>query len=334
MLSFDELWERLNREDESIEIEARTGSEIGGSVLETVSAILHETRYAETKGTGIRAIREAMDRHDLAPPFFESDREKDTFTATFLFHHLLSAEDLDWLDCFRSLQLSAEEQKALVFVREVGAINNAAYRDINRVETLAASGHLRRLRDLGLLEQRGQGRATYYVPAAGLLAGAGAECTEPAGVSPGRGPANVPSSEPNVPSSDPNVPSSESDVPSSCDAGGVPARRGPLPPEVLAAVQALGARPPAGRVRQLLLHVSETGFWRAEELGCLFRRDPLHLQKRYLSSLVTQGLMEYAFPDEPTHPLQAYRTVVQPDVRGGPGTRKDAGPGRQGGRDD
>ena len=45
--------------------------------------------------------------------------------------------------------------KALIFVREVAAISSAACRDINRVETLVASGHLRRLRDLGLLDQKG-----------------------------------------------------------------------------------------------------------------------------------------------------------------------------------
>ncbi len=59
--------------------------------------------------------------------------------------------------------VSEDEQKALVFARETGAINNAAYRDINRVETLVASGHLRRLRDLGLLEQKGKSVGAFYV---------------------------------------------------------------------------------------------------------------------------------------------------------------------------
>ena len=63
-------------------------------------------------------------------------------------------------------------QKALVFVREMGAINNSAYRDINQTETLIASGHLRRLRELGLLLQKGKSSATYYVPTDRLLSGA------------------------------------------------------------------------------------------------------------------------------------------------------------------
>jgi ATP-dependent DNA helicase RecG len=105
-----------------------------------------------------------MDQYELAPPFFESDREKDTFTAYFLFHHLLSAGDLAWLDGFRIHNLTSEEQKALVYVREIGALNNALYRAINHVEAQSASRDLHRLRDLGLLRQRGQGRGTYYTP--------------------------------------------------------------------------------------------------------------------------------------------------------------------------
>lgn len=139
---------------------------------EKIAAVLHETRFAETKGSGIRAMREAMSRVNLEPPTFESDREKDNFVVTFLFHHFLNEDDVRWLGQFAELHLSEDEEKALVFAREMGAVNNSAYRDINQLETLIASGHLRRLRDLGLLEQKGKGSATYYVPTGRLLAGA------------------------------------------------------------------------------------------------------------------------------------------------------------------
>ena len=67
------------------------------------------------------------------------DRDKDTFVVTFLFHHFLSPEDVKWLGNFADLELSEDEQRALVFVREVGAINNSAYRDLNRVEIRRAA---------------------------------------------------------------------------------------------------------------------------------------------------------------------------------------------------
>ena len=42
MLTFDEIWKRLNESDESIEIEAKTAQQIGASVLETISAFSNE----------------------------------------------------------------------------------------------------------------------------------------------------------------------------------------------------------------------------------------------------------------------------------------------------
>jgi ATP-dependent DNA helicase RecG len=109
-----------------------------------------------------------MAQANLSPPTFESDREHDLFVATF--HHFLNADDVKWLNKFAAFNLDDDERRALVFVREVGAINNAAYRDLNHVETLVASGHLRSLRDFGLLEQKGKSTQTYYVPTPLLMA--------------------------------------------------------------------------------------------------------------------------------------------------------------------
>ena len=58
--------------------------------------------------------------------------------------------------------------------RELGAIDNAAYRSINHTDTLNASVHLRRLRDLELLAMKGSGSRTYYVPGALFAIRAGA----------------------------------------------------------------------------------------------------------------------------------------------------------------
>jgi ATP-dependent DNA helicase RecG len=124
---------------------------------EKIAAVLHDAGLAETKGTGISAMRDAMAQANLTAPLFESDREKDTFTVTLLVYHLFGPQDLKWLSGFKDCSLSEDEARALIFVREVGAINNSAYRDINRLDTLTASGHLRRLRDLDLLEQKGKG---------------------------------------------------------------------------------------------------------------------------------------------------------------------------------
>ena len=64
-----------------------------------------------------------MVQHNLLPPTFESDRRPDQFVATFLFHHFLGADDLAWLRSLTTEPFSDEEARALVFVREVGAID-------------------------------------------------------------------------------------------------------------------------------------------------------------------------------------------------------------------
>lgn len=81
----------------------------------------------------------------------------------------MGAEDLAWLAKFKDLHLTIDEAKALVVVREAGALNNSTYRELTQVDTLSASQALRRLRDAGLLAQKGRGAATYYVPTDKLL---------------------------------------------------------------------------------------------------------------------------------------------------------------------
>jgi ATP-dependent DNA helicase RecG len=135
-----------------------------GSVTrnEKIAAVLHEIGIAETKGSGIRVMFDEMRKANLTIPLFESSKEKDSFTAKLLVHHLLSSEDIEWLAQFKHCFLSDDEARALIVLREVGEINNFIYRAINCVDPLTASQHLRRLRDASLLEQQGKGSATYY----------------------------------------------------------------------------------------------------------------------------------------------------------------------------
>ena len=51
-----------------------------------------------------------------------------------------------------------------MFLREVGAVDNRVYRQFAGCDTLKASAKLSMLRDAGLLEMKGRGKATCYVP--------------------------------------------------------------------------------------------------------------------------------------------------------------------------
>jgi ATP-dependent DNA helicase RecG len=148
----------------SIKAEEQLGEPGSETRNPRIAAVLHELNIAETKGSGIRAMRELMLEQGLLPPTFESSRHPDHFVATFLFHHLLGPDDVVWLRTLTSEPLNDEESRALIFVRERGAIDNAAYRSINGTDTLNASLRLRRLRDLNLLQMKGSGSRTYYIP--------------------------------------------------------------------------------------------------------------------------------------------------------------------------
>lgn len=137
-----------------------------GSMLRNprISEIFHDTNLAETKGTGIGAMRRLMKEAGLMPPTFESNHEANKFTARLLLHHFLSKENMEWLAQYAEFGLMNEQKLALVFVREVGAIDNATYRQLDSSITHArARLEIHKLCDLGFIEKKGQGRNTYYI---------------------------------------------------------------------------------------------------------------------------------------------------------------------------
>lgn len=135
-----------------------------------IADVFRDIHYAETKGTGISMMREEMKKANLTVPLIESNRSANLFVLTLLPHHLVTKQDIRWLSHFKSLNLSDEEARTLIIMREMGAMTNADYRTIHSVDTLTASTHLRKLRDHGLLEQKGGGSGTYYLPSRKLLA--------------------------------------------------------------------------------------------------------------------------------------------------------------------
>ena len=71
---------------------------------------------------------------------------------------------MEWLALYASFNLANEQKLPLVFVREVGAIDNATYRQLDSSITHArARLEIYKLCDLGFVEKKGQGRNTYYI---------------------------------------------------------------------------------------------------------------------------------------------------------------------------
>jgi ATP-dependent DNA helicase RecG len=129
-----------------------------------IAQMFYEIGWAEQKGTGIRAMQQAMDELSLTPPAFESDPQDRSFRVVFYRYHFMDESDLVWLERFEDLALDTAEQKALVYARKTGRIDNAAYRSLNQADTLTASRALTHLEGLNLLrrsEQR-RGPGVYY----------------------------------------------------------------------------------------------------------------------------------------------------------------------------
>ena len=269
----------------------------------TIAAVLHETDFAETKGSGIRTMRRLMEEAGLTQPLFESDREQDQFVATYLLHHFLSEEDLNWLKGFQHLALTDEQAKALIFLREVGAIDNAAYRNLNHVDTLTASKHLGQLKEWGLVVAKGGGKATYYQPT-GLLTEPGpsgeALTGEPAPLLRPERPAIAPDTQ--------GLPANTQGL--DANTQGLATDTQGLPSHLQAMIDNLGPRPRERRLRLILLMLCD---WReiapSELISLLPLKDVANLVRKHLSPMREQGWLAYTIPEMPTHPQQRYRTT-------------------------
>ncbi len=147
----------------SLKSEERLGEPGSETRNPFIAAVFHETNLAETKGSGIRAMRKLMVQAHLAPPTFDSDRNSNHFVSRLLLHHFLDEKDLIWLQNFSHLELSDGQKQALIFVREVGAIDNQTYRQMTDCDTLKASNELRTLKSYNLFTPKGKGKATYYI---------------------------------------------------------------------------------------------------------------------------------------------------------------------------
>jgi ATP-dependent DNA helicase RecG len=270
-----------------------------------LAAALYDTRFAETKGSGVRVMREICEQAGLAPPLFESDRGQDQFVVRLFFHHFLGPDDLAWLGRFKALQLTEADASALVGAREAGAIDNATWREINKVDTLAASHGLKKLRDAGLLQQNGRGSATWYRPTArmlgddeGLSSDLGGLASNPPGLSRDLG---ALSRDPD--SLDKAETERKAKVRQTLLAG--------LPGELAARVGALGRRSPPDAVRDVVLDLLRQRAWRLEELGQLLQRNPEYVRQKYVQPLLEAARIRMTRPEVPNDPQQAYRAVEE-----------------------
>jgi len=259
-----------------------------------IAAVFHDTNLAETKGSGIRAMRRLMEQAHLVLPTFESNREYNEFTVRMLLHHFLNEEDVSWLGSFDYLGLNDAQKQALIFVRETGAIDNQTYRQMADCDILKASAELRLLKNAGLIDSKGRGKATYYIPGLTLI---------PL-------PKELNTHGPEVNTHGPEVNTHGPEI----NTHGSTSEKNSLilemPPELQVKILRLKKRGQEIESLQLIiLEVCAIRPMKAEELATIFQKRVDYLRKKYLFPLLEQKKIRYLYPEMIKHPNQAYLTI-------------------------
>ncbi len=253
-----------------------------------IAAVFHDTNLAETKGSGIRAMRILMEKAHLVPPTFESSREDNEFTSRLLLHHFLDDNDLEWLKQFENFALADSQKQALIFVREVGAIDNTTYRQMADCDTLKASVDLRELKGYELLISKGKGKATYYIGGKALSTPLPAVNTPPLAL-------NTPPFD-NLSTPPPGLSTPPPDLSTP-------------PPGIFERISSLNKREhDKAKVEAIIMDLCEWKPLKASEIAGYFQKEESYFKRKYLSSMIAEKKLKYLHPEMINHPEQKYLT--------------------------
>lgn len=296
-----------------------------GSVTrnDTIARVCHDTKLAETKGSGIDRMWRKMVEAGLSRPTMESDRTAATFTIRLLLCHFFSEETLDWLKRFAAYELNDNQRTALVFLREVGAIDAVAYRQLTGCKPKLVAKELAGIKDQGLMIQKGRTRGTYYVPAGRLEESIeeslsdGEEENAPArdGNAPAQGesaPVRALTSKSSAATTTPQAVMSTArgvmmtpqTVMSTARSVMMTPRQGDIPDVLLKRIAALKRRVSGKVMQSVIVELCAVRAMGRIELSKILKRSPVTID-RLVVPLIGKEL-DYLYPMMPHHPRQAY----------------------------
>jgi ATP-dependent DNA helicase RecG len=253
-----------------------------------ISAIFHDTNLAETKGTGYKTMQKLMKAAQMMPPTFESNRQKNNFTLRLLFHNLLNKDDLLWLGNFNDKKLNDNQKSALVFLREVEAIDNNSYRQLTGASRSEAGIDLREMRNKNLIEQKNIGKLTYYLPTLSFWG------------------TMVDKSLTMVDKSLTMVDKSQTMV----DKNSINKLKEEIPDNIANLVRKTGKRSRNPKlIRKAILELCAWRDLSIAELAELLHRNEKYIKTHYIQSLIDEGEIAYTIPAMLTHPNQKYKTI-------------------------
>lgn len=219
-------------------------------------------------------MRRLMKDAKLMPPTFESDSSRNIFTTRILLHHFLSEEDVKWLSSLSVNDLTDAHKVAIIFLREVGAIDNITYRQLSGVSTKDASKDLKHLVKLNLIEQKGQGRQTYYIPSKELI---------------GLYSSNGATSDAYGATSDEKVATSDL-----------------FGERIFNKLNSLGRWSKRTELEQLIIEMCQRMPLSIEEIASLTKRNINYIRNKILPGLLRDKRISFTFPEMINHPNQKY----------------------------
>ncbi|MBR0036982.1 MAG: putative DNA binding domain-containing protein [Bacteroidales bacterium] len=274
-----------------------------------ISTIFHDTNLAETKGSGIRSMRGHMKKAGMMPPTFESNRSANQFTARLLLHHLLDNETIQWLASYADFLLNNEQRLALVFVREVGAIDNMTYRQLNSViNNQKASSDFHELCTKGLLEQKGQSRSTYYIAGENFVNGRAEGENSIGSRENDRAYGENNRATDTLNSRGGSLNGRATDTLNS-RGGSLNSRADQLPKDIEERIAKIGRRAKPEEMKGLVIELCNLRPMSLLELASILKRRPSSLRYLYVNPLVESGKLFYTIPAMLSHPDQKYTTV-------------------------
>ena len=270
--------------------------------------------YAKDQGEGIPRMFAEMADAFLPRPDVEVQGQQ--VMVTLRNTSTLTASDRRFVAGLGDAELSRGEFRALLMAYRRDRVDNARLRAAMGLDTLGASQLLRGLRDRDLLTLHSRGAASYYTLSPALREHIG-ESPSPTDrtelgtdghqLDPDRGEFTDPIDTNSAP-----IDTSSARIGGSSDAdrGELDADQGELDADVQSAIKELGARPRKERLRAVIEAICAAREWTTSgDIARFLSFSQRKLGSRHLMPMVQAGLLRRRFPDNPTHPQQAYRAT-------------------------
>jgi len=247
----------------------------------------------EKAGSGIDKIRQGWASQKWRWPLIHQQMRPDRVSLVLPMVSLLPEESLERLRAVLGPNLgglAGEEIQALVTADIEGTVTNLRLQQFSRQHTADLTKMLQDLCSKGLLVKDGYGRwASYQLSSARFPRSEGSQSSPHSGESSPHNEASPAQSEDSESKVDPVL----SD------------------PELLqiAAPARSKSRLRPDRTEQLISELCQGRFLTFRQIGELIKRDARNVRDRFLSKMVQEGRLRAKFPDEPTHPQQAYTTA-------------------------